>query len=85
MKIGVVTTGNSLDHTEMDDKLMLENGKSLDSLIIYIYIYRTHLLYIGLTIYIYIHIYVYIHIYIYILTLSTLPFLTFTPLTKVSQ
>jgi hypothetical protein len=27
MKIGVVTTGNSLDHTEMDDKLMLENGK----------------------------------------------------------
>jgi hypothetical protein len=28
MKIGVVTTGNSLDHTEMDDKLMLENGKS---------------------------------------------------------
>jgi hypothetical protein len=27
MKIGVVTTGNSLDHTEMDDNLMLKNGR----------------------------------------------------------
>jgi len=28
-KMGVVTTGNSLDHTEMDDKLMLENDASV--------------------------------------------------------
>lgn len=27
-KHGVVTTGNSFDHTEMDDKIMEENGKS---------------------------------------------------------
>ena len=26
MKSGVVSTGNSLDHTEMDDTLMLANG-----------------------------------------------------------
>lgn len=27
LKSGVVTTGNSLDHTEMDDTVMLENGE----------------------------------------------------------
>ena len=26
MKSGVVSTGNSLDHTDMDDALMLANG-----------------------------------------------------------
>ena len=26
VKSGVVSTGNSLDHTEMDDTLMLANG-----------------------------------------------------------
>lgn len=26
-KEGVVTTGSSFDHTEMDDKMMDENGK----------------------------------------------------------
>lgn len=26
MKSGVVSTGNSLDHTDMDDTLMLANG-----------------------------------------------------------
>ena len=28
VKSGVVSTGNSLDHTEMDDTLMLANGMS---------------------------------------------------------
>jgi 5'-methylthioadenosine nucleosidase len=27
LKTGVVTTGNSLDHTEMDDKIMAQNGE----------------------------------------------------------
>jgi hypothetical protein len=28
-KVGVLTTANSLDSTDMDDTIMLENGKSL--------------------------------------------------------
>ena len=27
LKVGILTTANSLDHTEMDDSLMLEYGK----------------------------------------------------------
>ena len=28
LKSGIISTSNSLDHSEMDDKMMLENGKS---------------------------------------------------------